>query len=89
MAGTVHLRPAERRILKALGTGELVSWKTLTTAASGYYNMGSLRMHLWRLKHKIPGFQYEVTKGVGIRLEGVDRCPHCLGTGVQLPRKAG
>ena len=80
----VHLMPAERRILKTLSHGELVPWQQLSQVASGYYNIDSLRVHLWRLKRKLPGFRYEVTKGVGIRMEGVDRCPHCLGTGVKV-----
>ena len=86
---TVHLSGAERRILEALGSGELVTWAALSKAAVGYYNIDSLRMMLWRLKRKLPGFDYETTYGVGIRMLGVDTCPHCHGTGVKLPRKAG
>jgi len=81
---SVHLLPAERRILKALSHGELVSWKNLSMTALGYYNKESLRVRLWRIRQAIPQFRYEVVRGVGIRMEGVDSCAHCHGTGVRI-----
>lgn len=83
---SVHLSPAERRILKTLVTsdGAVVPWKTLSNVACGYYNMEALRVHLWRLRNKLPKLRYNVTKGVGVQLEAPNRCPHCQGTGMRL-----
>jgi hypothetical protein len=80
----MHLRPAERRILQALSHGDLVPWTTLCNTATGYYNKDSMLVHLWRLKQKLPGFRYEVTKGVGIKMVNIDRCTYCDGTGVSV-----
>jgi DNA-binding response OmpR family regulator len=64
--------------------GRVVEWPDLSDIALGYYNRDAAKVHLCRLRRKIPDLKIDVVRGVGVRLAITPPCAHCKGTGFAL-----
>jgi DNA-binding response OmpR family regulator len=82
----VHLTGSEYKLLEALqkAQGGVVEWADLSEIVLGYYNRDAAKVHLCRLRQKIPDLKIDVVRGVGVRLAITPPCAHCRGTGFAL-----
>jgi len=82
----VHLTGSEYKLLDALqkAQGGVIDWSDLSDKVLGYYNRDAAKVHLCRLRRKIPELKIDVVRGVGVRLAVTPPCSHCKGTGYVL-----